>query len=117
MTGTRRWMRLLAVIGAVGAMFAAAPAAVAHPHKIATPHHEQFIGGGGNHPAFISGVSCADNAPAVPDGSPIGSSWYGLETAHHGPDAGTPGRGTGEACYQTTGSVSPGLDVENPVIK
>jgi hypothetical protein len=65
---------------------------------------EQVIANGQNHGPFANGVACGGDPAA-----------YGLETAHHGPDAGTPGRGDG--CYQTTGGVPPGEDVENPVIR
>lgn len=83
-----------------------APAAVdAHPHKVETPGTTQVIANGQNHGPFdSSGVSCGGDPAA-----------YGLETAHHGPDAGTPGRADG--CYQTTGGVAPGQDVANPVIR
>lgn len=85
--------------------------AAAHPHTLSTSG--QVIANGQNHPAFISGVSCESYGPA---GSiPIGAAWYGLESAHHGPDAGDPGKG--DDCYQTTGSVPPAQDVQNPVIQ
>jgi hypothetical protein len=48
------------------------------------------------------GVNMPDNA---------GSAGYGLETAHHGPDQGKPGKGDG--CYVTDyppEDNSPGLD-------
>ena len=77
--------------------------AVAHPHTVETPDHTQPIANGQNHAPFVAGVSCGGDPAA-----------YGLETAHHGPDAGTPGRADG--CYRTTGGVPPGQDVENPVI-
>lgn len=74
----------------------------AHPHTI--KHNGQVIANGQNHAPFVNGVSCGGDPAA-----------YGLETAHHGPDAGTPGRAD-DGCYQTTGSVPPGQDVANPVI-
>ena len=55
--------------------------------------HEQ------NHGPFVSGVTCGGDPAA-----------YGLESAHHGPDAGTPSKADG--CYMTTGGVAPGLDNE-----
>lgn len=84
-------------IGAAGAF--------AHPHETSPAHHGdgQVLANGQNHAPFVAGVSCS-GAPAA----------YGLETAHHGPDAGTPG--TADGCYQTTGGVAPGRDVANPVI-
>jgi hypothetical protein len=92
---------------------AAVPAS-AHAHH-ASPAHGgtgQLIANGQNHPAFVGGTSCESYGPAA--GGPIGPAWYGLESAHHGPDAGTPGKA--DACYQTTGNVPPGQDVQNPAI-
>jgi hypothetical protein len=88
-----------------------AGAAFAHPHMIG--HNGQVLANGQNHPAFINGTSCQSYPSAGP--APVGPAWYGLETAHHGPDAGTPGKKDG--CYQTTGSVPPGQDVQSPVIR
>ena len=101
--------RLLTAAAIAAAL--AAGSATAHPHK-AGPSG-QIIANGQNHPVFIAGVSCEDYASAGP--APIGPAWYGLETAHHGPDAGDPGRG--DDCYATTGGVAPGDDVENPAIR
>ena len=82
-----------------------APASVAaHPHQVETPGTTQVIANGQNHGPFVNGVSCGGDPAA-----------YGLETAHHGPDAGTPGRADG--CYRTTDGVPPGQDVANPVIR
>ncbi|HET9455788.1 MAG TPA: hypothetical protein VFO78_00495 [Candidatus Limnocylindrales bacterium] len=64
----------------------------------------QVIAHGQNHGPFVNGVACGGDPAA-----------YGLETAHHGPDAGTAGKADG--CYMTTGGVAPGADVENPVIR
>lgn len=76
--------------------------AFAHPHVVSPSG--QVLANGQNHGPFVNGVSCGGDSAA-----------YGLETAHHGPDAGTPGRADG--CYQTTGAVPPGQDVANPVIR
>jgi hypothetical protein len=73
----------------------------AHPHT-AGPK-DQVLANGQNHGPFVSGVTCGGDPAA-----------YGLETAHHGPDAGTPGKADG--CYMTTGGVAPGLDDRNPAI-
>jgi hypothetical protein len=77
-------------------------AASAHPHT-AGPK-DQVIADGQNHGPFVSGVTCGGDPAA-----------YGLESAHHGPDAGTPGKAD-NGCYMTTGGVAPGLDDENPAI-
>jgi hypothetical protein len=98
-------MRKLIMLFAAVAALAFANVAWAHPHR-AEPAHGgsgQEIANGQNHGPFVNGVTCG-GAPAA----------YGLETAHHGPDAGTPGKADG--CYQTTGGVAPGLDDENPAI-
>ena len=102
-------MSLAAAVLAVTAMaLSGTVPAAAHPHQA----NGQVIANGHNHPAFISGVSCESYGPAA--GGPIGAAWYGLESAHHGPDAGDPGKADG--CYRTTGGVPPGADVQNPVI-
>ncbi len=75
--------------------------AAAHPHTIAK--NGQVIANGQLHGPFVNGVSCGGDPAA-----------YGLESAHHGPDAGVPGKADG--CYQTTGSVPPAQDDQNPAI-
>jgi hypothetical protein len=84
----------------------AAPSAFAHVHVVDPAHQGegQVVANGQNHGPFVAGQSCS--------GDPA---FYGLETAHHGPDAGTPGKADG--CYRTTGGVAPGADVENPVFR
>lgn len=104
--------RNICVAVAVGALWLPG-AALAHPHVVSTSG--QVLANGQNHGPFANGVSCGGDPAA-----------YGLETAHHGPDAGVPGKAdpvdgsrqeTRAACYQTTGSVPPGQDVESPVIR
>lgn len=91
---------LLGMMAAGALVLAVAGPVSAHPHTV----NGQEIANGQNHGPFVNGVSCGGDPAA-----------YGLETAHHGPDAGTPGKSDG--CYMTTGGVAPGLDVENPVIQ
>lgn len=98
-------MKRIAIVAAVAAIasFTAASGALAHAHA-AEPAHQgdgQVIANGQNHPAFINGESC-DSFTHLPG---YGPAWYGLETAHHGPDAGDPGKGDG--CYQIEGRLSP----------
>lgn len=86
-----------AAVAGVGMVMLAGPAA-AHVHTV----NDQPIANGQHHPIFTSigggqGTSC-DTSPG-PGGAEVGPAWYGLETAHHGPDTGTPGQGDG--CYQT----------------
>ena len=102
--------RVRAAAFAIGCTATIASSSVwAHPHNV----KGQPIANGQNHPAFINGQSCESFGPAST--TPIGPAWYGLETAHHGPDAGTRGRADG--CYETTGRVPPGQDVQSPVIR
>lgn len=106
----RRRLRTTAAVLLVMALMSllAAPA-WAHPHQIDTNKNgvidaaDVQLANGQNHGPFVNGVSCGGDPAA-----------YGLETAHHGPDAGEAGKSDG--CYRTTGGVPPGEDVENPVI-
>ena len=93
---------LLGMVAAGSLLLALAGPVSAHPHVVSTSG--QVIAHGQNHGPFVNGVACGGDAAA-----------YGLETAHHGPDAGTAGKADG--CYMTTGGVAPGLDVENPVLR
>ena len=98
-------MRRVALVAALGACasLAAANVAFAHPHAAERAHKGlgQLIANGQNHPAFFMGESC-ESFTHLPG---YGPAWYGLETAHHGPDAGTPGKGDG--CYLIEGRLSP----------
>lgn len=94
--------RTRSIVAALAAAAFVAPAALAHPHTVSTSG--QTLAHGQNHGAPSNGTMCGGDPAA-----------YGLETAHHGPDAGTSGKADG--CYQTTGSVPPGQDVESPVIR
>lgn len=98
--------RALAVVAAeaLGVVLVFGGVASAHPHSVETPHHTQTLANGQNHPGFVADtgsglfVSCDGiNEPA--NSGPAG---YGLETAHHGADAGEPGRADG--CYATDGT-------------
>jgi len=87
-----------------GLALATASVAGAHPRVVNNPHHSQVLANGQNHPGFqpinADGLrlSCAGTLEPANSG-PAG---YGLETAHHGPDAGTPGKADG--CYATQGN-------------
>lgn len=77
---------------------AAATAVSAHPHTV----NGQVIANGQNHGTPSStGLMCGGDPAA-----------YGLETAHHGPDSGVPGKADGDGCYQLD-SMPPGSDVHN----
>jgi hypothetical protein len=79
---------MLAVLGA--------GTAAAHPHEVSTPSHDQELANGQDHPAFAVDETGLSTQCAGENSDPAG---YGLETAHHGPDAGTPGKG--DECYAT----------------
>ena len=100
--GLRVYLALL--LAMAGALVLAGPA-LAHPHE-AEPAHDgagQELANGQNHGPFDdSGVTCGGDPAA-----------YGLESAHHGPDSGTPGKADG--CYQVD-SMPPGTDDTNPAI-
>jgi hypothetical protein len=89
--------------------------ALAHPHAAEKAHGGtgQVLANGQNHPGFVMGESCMTHT--LP--SNFGQAWYGLETAHHGPDAGNPGKGDG--CYMIEGRLSPlnPLSDRNPGIR
>ena len=80
---------MLAVLGA-------GPVA-AHPHVALNAEHTQVIASGQNHPGFyidpLTKLITSCDTAATP-GDPA---FYGLESAHHGPDAGDPGKD--EGCY------------------
>lgn len=113
-----------AIIGATAAstliVAAAAPATAHEPHQAAHAHQGagQVIANGQNHPRFkdLDGdgrmESCESYGP-LPTETRIGPSWYGIETAHHGPDSGDPGKGDG--CYETDST--PTADVANTAIR
>ena len=103
----------LMLVGA--AAIAVAGSAFAHPHTI--EKNGQVLANGANHPAFKVG---ADGRRMSCEASPQhnnNAAWYGLETAHHGPDASGGGRSDG--CYQIEGNLSPlnPLADRNPAIK
>ena len=108
------WRLPAATLAAVGLLAASAVAVSAHPHLIGS--NGQVIANGQNHPAFVfdaaSGkyVSCDTNT-LLPG---FGPAWYGLETAHHGPDSLEPGKGDG--CYAADASPLSEADDVNPAI-
>ena len=100
----RQFIRPAALLVMVSALMLASAAVVsAHPHIINNPDHQQTLANGQNHPGFQpvneDGLRLSCEGTLEPaDSGPAG---YGLETAHHGPDAGTPGKADG--CYATEG--------------
>jgi hypothetical protein len=97
----------LPALGATLALAMFAPAG-AHPHVAENTPHQQVLANGQNHPGFqpigADGLrlSC-DDALVPADAGPAG---FGLETAHHGPDAGDPGKDDG--CYAIVGNPTDG---------
>ena len=96
----------------VAALTLAGPVA-AHPHVVATPAHDQLLANGQNHPGFqpINTDGLRLSCDGVLEPSNAGPAGFGLETAHHGPDAGTPGKADG--CYATVGNpqdINPAID-------
>jgi hypothetical protein len=90
----RRILVLMTVAAMMTAMLAVlAGTAAAHPHVVKNPNHDQQLANGQLHPGFVydEGTNLSTACEGVIELP------YGLETAHHGPDAGTPGKADG--CY------------------
>ena len=109
------------VAGAAGAAVVALALSVgavaAHSHVVNQgTDQETVIANGQNHPAFVfdpetgTYVSCDTNT-LLPG---YGPAWFGVETAHHGPDSGDAGKGDG--CYAADSSPSGEGDDVNPAI-
>jgi uncharacterized membrane protein len=99
--------------GAVLMLALSSAGAAAHSHVVNQGTDlEHVIANGQNHPAFdpATFTSCDTNT-LLPG---YGPAWYGLETAHHGPDSGTAGKGDG--CYQADASPTGEADDVNPAI-
>lgn len=100
----RRTLPLAFVGAALLTALVAAPVA-AHPHTVTGGHHVQVLANGQSHPGFVPGLDGIYRSCGI-----VGPAGYGLETAHHGPDA-EPGRGDG--CFATSGTPTdrnPALD-------
>lgn len=111
-------MRRAILLGILGlGLFLGATPAAAHVHKTEkNPHHDQELANGQNHPGFnvVDGLLVSCEGTDEPED--IGPAGYGLETAHHGPDQGTPGNADGcYAGFSSTGGSRP--DDTNPGIK
>ena len=92
----------------VAAALAAAGPANAHVHRVNNPSHSQQLASGQDHAPFVFDAS-SGRYESCGEVDPAG---YGLETAHHGPDQGTPGKGDG--CYAL--STPPAQTDNNPAI-
>ena len=109
-----RLPRTLAAMTAAAALFAlSATAASAHTHSIGK--NGQVIANGQNHYAFFEQADgtflTCDTFTALANQGPA---WFGLETAHHGPDSGDAGKGDG--CYLADSSPLGEADDVNPAI-
>ncbi|MDQ4064824.1 MAG: hypothetical protein M3161_02130 [Actinomycetota bacterium] len=109
--------KVTVAVVAAGAVLNAS-AVLAHPHK-ASPAHQgegQEVANGQNHGPFtLNEDGYAETQ--TDEGDPAA---YGIETAHHGPDSGRPGKADGK--YQTdatatSGASGPGSDDNNPAIQ
>ena len=103
----RRIILLATVALLMTAMLAVlAGTAAAHPHEVKNPNHDQQIANGQNHPGYVhdseTGLSSSCESENDPNSDPA---FYGLESAHHGPDAGDPGKDDG--CYAAEGKPPP----------
>lgn len=100
-----------AAMAALAAITLAGPVA-GHPHIVSNPNHDQVLADGQNHPGFgpLDGAGLRHSCEGVLEPAAAGPAGYGLETAHHGPDAGVPGKADG--CYATVGNPQD----ENPAI-
>jgi len=102
-----------AMLAALTLLVASAATASAHSHVIGS--NGQVIANGQNHYAFVmqadgTFLTC-DTFTALANQGPA---WFGLETAHHGPDSGDPGKGDG--CYLADASPLSEADDVNPAI-
>jgi hypothetical protein len=96
-----------------GLMLAAAAPTWAHSHVVGS--NGQVLANGQNHYAFVAVgdgtyLTC-DTFTALAN---VGPAWFGLETAHHGPDSGGPGKGDG--CYLADAAPGGESDDVNPAI-
>lgn len=115
MNRSRRVSSAMLLAVALSALGTAAVSA--HPHVVGDgTEHRHVIANGQNHPGFVfdantgKWLSCVTHTLLAG----YGPAWYGLETAHHGPDSLTPGRGDG--CYAADASPLSEVDDVNPAI-
>jgi hypothetical protein len=98
-----RTIARIAAAAIVAAAIVAGPVA-AHEHVAENSPQQQVLANGQNHPGFQSlggdGLRLSCEGVLMPANA--GPAGYGLETAHHGPDAGDPGKDDG--CYAVVGN-------------
>jgi hypothetical protein len=93
------------------ALVMGATPAMAHVHV--AEEAGQPLANGQNHPGFqaTNEDGLRESCEGVLEPADAGPAGYGLETAHHGPDAGDPGKDDG--CYAVVGNPTdgnPGID-------
>jgi hypothetical protein len=107
-----------AVAGVALAVIAAGPVA-AHEHFAEDAHGGtgQVLANSQNHPRpFVAiGDGTYSSCESFSPGGAFGPAWYGVETAHHGPDSGDPGKA--DRCYVADGNPALGEDDQNPAIR
>jgi hypothetical protein len=90
----------------------------AHPHEAENSPEEQVIANGQNHPTFTHDTTTKLSTACDTEQTPGDPAYYGLESAHHGPDDGDPGKD--EGCYAAvddTPDDNPAPDDTNPGIQ
>ncbi|MDP9358414.1 MAG: hypothetical protein M3R02_24625 [Chloroflexota bacterium] len=108
-------IRPLIVAAAFLAALGVGATASAHPHQVTTGDGEVVvIANGQNHPGFVFNPATGqyESCEGVSEPPNSGPAGYGLETAHHGPDQGTPG--TADDCFALDGA--PAANDNNPAI-
>ena len=117
--------KLLSVPVLLTVAFLPSSLASAHVHEARSGHQ---IANGQAHPGFpesgkMDGNYTACDKNGVQEGT-FWPSWYGIETAHHGPDANRPGLALGTddpeaGCYSIEGGLHPTNDLadRNPGIE
>jgi hypothetical protein len=83
----------------------------AHPHTAQNSPQDQQIANGQNHPAYETDGNLSTSCDTGE--TPGDPAFYGLESAHHGPEDGDPGKADG--CYVAEGppppaDTNPGID-------
>jgi hypothetical protein len=95
---SRAGIRVLVVLAMVIVTLAVVTSASAHPHRVTKGNGGTVtLANGQNHPGFVfnSETGLHESCEGINEPADSGPAGYGLETAHHGPDQGTPGKADG----------------------
>ena len=121
MSHTRYHQRatIVALAGAALALVLGTATVAAHEHVVNQGTDQEVqIANGQSHPQFKvdpeTGLFMSCTLPGYTIPANFGEAWYGLETAHHGPDSADPGKGDG--CYAADASPAGEADDVNPAI-